>query len=186
VAQLVGTNLEFPRDLAERPLALERQPHGLLPELRTEGTSLVHGPPRSLQGEDVVSMKAGQLQVVTDVVMPVMDGWELGRRLAIDLPAVPVLYMSAYPREGIFQRGGWSPSVPFLQKPFAPDVFLTTVRELLERAGTCLQGSPAPRPPDSYSGRDPSAPRSAPDPVTLPSELSRPDEPVTGWPGPLG
>jgi CheY-like chemotaxis protein len=74
--------------------------------------------------------------VVTDVVMPVMDGWELGRRLAIDLPAVPVLYMSAYPREDIFQRGGWSPSIPFLQKPFEPDVFLTTVRELLERAGS--------------------------------------------------
>lgn len=72
--------------------------------------------------------------VVADVVMPGMDGWELGRRLAIDCPAVPVLYMSAYPPEDIFHRG--SPgrtSVPFLEKPFEPSVFLATVRELLER-----------------------------------------------------
>lgn len=74
--------------------------------------------------------------VVTDVVMPAMDGWELGRRLAIDLPAVPVLYISAYPPADIFHRGEPSPSVPFLEKPLSPEVFLTTVRELLERAGT--------------------------------------------------
>ena len=70
--------------------------------------------------------------VVTDVVMPGMDGWELGRRLAVDCPTVPVLYMSAYPRPDIFHRGAPSPSVPFLQKPFAPEVFVKTVRGLLE------------------------------------------------------
>jgi CheY-like chemotaxis protein len=75
--------------------------------------------------------------VVTDVVMPGMDGWELGRRLASDCPAVPVLYMSAYPSADIFHRGGApSPAVPFLQKPFAPDAFLEIVRELLGLAGT--------------------------------------------------
>jgi CheY-like chemotaxis protein len=75
--------------------------------------------------------------VVTDVVMPGMDGWELGRRLAVDCPAVPVLYMSAYPSADIFHRGGApSPAIPFLQKPFARADFLTTVRELLERPGT--------------------------------------------------
>lgn len=76
--------------------------------------------------------------VVTDVVMPGMDGWELGRRLAIDCPAVPVLYMSAYPRADIFHRGGPSSSVPFLEKPFASEAFVKTVRELIERAA----GSP--------------------------------------------
>jgi CheY-like chemotaxis protein len=80
--------------------------------------------------------------VVADVVMPGMDGWELGRRLAIDCPAVPVLYMSAYPRAGIFHRGEPSPSVPFLEKPFSPEVFLATVRHLLERPGTLPKDSP--------------------------------------------
>src|SRR5206468_7858813 len=79
--------------------------------------------------------------VVTDVVMPGTDGWELGRRLAIDCPRVPVLYISAYPRPDIFHRGAPSPSVPFLQKPFAPEVFVKTVRGLLERAGTLPKDS---------------------------------------------
>jgi CheY-like chemotaxis protein len=70
--------------------------------------------------------------VVTDVVMPGMNGWELGRRLAIDCPAVPVLYMSAYPRCDIFHRGEAGPAVPFLEKPFSPEVFVKTVRELLD------------------------------------------------------
>ena len=74
--------------------------------------------------------------VVTDVVMPRMDGWALGRRLAVDCPAVPVLYISAYPRADIFHRGHSSSSVPFLEKPFSPEVFIRTVRGLLGPAGT--------------------------------------------------
>jgi len=82
--------------------------------------------------------------VVADVAMPGMDGWELGRRLAIDCPRVPVLYMSAYPSADIFHRGVSSLSVPFLEKPFSPEIFVTTVRELLERAGTLTKDSPSP------------------------------------------
>jgi CheY-like chemotaxis protein len=86
--------------------------------------------------------------VVADVVMPGMDGWELGRRLAIDCPAVPVLYMSAYPSADIFHRGAPRPSsVPFLEKPFAPELFLTTVRALLDRASTTFPKDSPSRPP---------------------------------------
>jgi CheY-like chemotaxis protein len=99
--------------------------------------------------------------VVADVVMPGMDGWELGRRLAIDCPAVPVLYMSAYPRADIFHRGESNPAVPFLEKPFSAEVFVKTVRELLEQ--------PSP----SSSVPEPSAPRTRPDSAAPPSELSR-------------
>jgi two-component system, cell cycle sensor histidine kinase and response regulator CckA len=70
--------------------------------------------------------------VVTDVAMPQMDGWELGRRLAVDCPAVPVLYVSAYPRAEVFHRGAPGPDAPYLQKPFSAKVFLATVRDLIE------------------------------------------------------
>ena len=69
--------------------------------------------------------------VVTDVVMPGMNGWELGRRLAVDRPEVKILYMSAYPQSDIFHRGQPTNPVPFLQKPFLPEVFLDTVRSLI-------------------------------------------------------
>lgn len=69
--------------------------------------------------------------VVTDVVMPEIDGLELGRRLAQQWATLPVLYISAYPATDIFNRGGPSDSRPFLQKPFTPEVLLERVRQLL-------------------------------------------------------
>ena len=71
--------------------------------------------------------------VVTDVVMPELDGLELGRRLAQRWASIPVLYISAYPPNDIFSRGGPSQSTPFLQKPFTPDVLLERVRQLLAK-----------------------------------------------------
>jgi two-component system cell cycle sensor histidine kinase/response regulator CckA len=71
--------------------------------------------------------------VVTDVVMPELDGLELGRRLAQRWASIPVLYISAYPANDIFSRGGPSQSTQFLQKPFTPDVLLARVRQLLTK-----------------------------------------------------
>ena len=44
--------------------------------------------------------------VVTDVIMPELDGLELGRELALRWSSIPVLYISAYPSNDIFSRGG--------------------------------------------------------------------------------
>jgi len=69
--------------------------------------------------------------VVTDVVMPGMDGRELGRRLTQRWPTLPILYISAYDVNDIFRRGSPRTSAPFLQKPFPPEGLLTRVRQLL-------------------------------------------------------
>ncbi|HEX7337858.1 MAG TPA: response regulator [Gemmatimonadales bacterium] len=71
--------------------------------------------------------------VITDVVMPGMDGRELGRRLAQRRPALPVLYISAYDVNDIFRRGSPSSSAPFLQKPFPHQTLLTHVEQLLKQ-----------------------------------------------------
>ena len=66
-----------------------------------------------------------------DVVMPQMDGFELGRRLAELTPNLKVLYMSGY-REN---SAGAAPSetpIAFLHKPFTPDTLLSKVREVLD------------------------------------------------------
>jgi DNA-binding response OmpR family regulator len=72
--------------------------------------------------------------VVTDVIMPEVDGLELGRRLAQRWASIPILYISAYPPNDIFSRGGPSAPSPFLQKPFTPEVLLARVQELLRVA----------------------------------------------------
>lgn len=74
--------------------------------------------------------------VVTDVVMPGMDGRELGRRLGQSRPTLPVLYMSGYDVNDIFRRGSPRGSAPFLQKPFPPEELLTSVEDLLKRRYT--------------------------------------------------
>lgn len=75
--------------------------------------------------------------VVTDVVMPGMDGRELGRRLARSRPTLPILYMSAYDVNDIFQRGSPRTSAPFLQKPFPRDGLINSVEQLLQQRSSC-------------------------------------------------
>jgi two-component system cell cycle sensor histidine kinase/response regulator CckA len=101
---------------------------------------------RTLQSEGYHTLKAGHgaeaLEVlettadpvdlvVTDVVMPGMDGRELGRRLSQRWPDLPVLYISAYDVNDIFRRGSPRTSAPFLQKPFPMEGLITTVRDLI-------------------------------------------------------
>jgi two-component system, cell cycle sensor histidine kinase and response regulator CckA len=70
--------------------------------------------------------------IVTDVVMPGMDGRELGRRLAQSRPTLPILYISAYDVNDIFRRGSPRHSAPFLQKPFPPTDLINSVEQLLQ------------------------------------------------------
>jgi PAS domain S-box-containing protein len=71
--------------------------------------------------------------LVTDVVMPGMDGPELARRAAGLRPGLPVLFMSGYTDDEIVRRGLLEAGQPFLQKPFTPEVLSEQVAELLKR-----------------------------------------------------
>jgi PAS domain S-box-containing protein len=70
--------------------------------------------------------------VLTDLVMPGADGREVGERMAIRAPDVPVVYMSAYTEDEIIRRQLLGPSVPFLQKPFSPSQLAQSVRGALD------------------------------------------------------
>src|SRR5215210_598770 len=72
--------------------------------------------------------------VITDVVMPELDGRALGQRLKERCPSLPVLYISAYPPDDLFHRGAPSATAPFLQKPLDPDELLSLVQRLLTPA----------------------------------------------------
>jgi PAS domain S-box-containing protein len=74
--------------------------------------------------------------MVTDVVMPRMNGSDLANRLVLERPGLRVLFVSGYPSEALDLRGGLESGMEYLQKPFTPSVLLDRVRELLttERA----------------------------------------------------
>ena len=69
--------------------------------------------------------------VVTDVIMPQMNGAELVTRLQEMHPQVKVLYVSGYTEEATIHRGVLLQGVDFLQKPFTPEGLARKVREVL-------------------------------------------------------
>lgn len=69
--------------------------------------------------------------LITDLVMPDMNGGELARRLLAARPGARVLYTSGYTSETAIHHGLLLPDVPFLPKPFTVDAVVPKVREAL-------------------------------------------------------
>ncbi len=69
--------------------------------------------------------------LITDVVMPGMNGHELSRRLVETQPGLGCLFMSGYTANVIAHRGILDEGVHFLQKPFAMQALAIKVREAL-------------------------------------------------------
>ena len=73
--------------------------------------------------------------VVTDLVLPVMNGRELADQLKVTRPEIPVLFMSGYSEELIGTRGIIAADLAYLAKPFGPDQLKARVRETLANSG---------------------------------------------------
>ncbi len=70
--------------------------------------------------------------LITDVIMPVMNGRELYEQIALLRPETKVLYISGY-ADGVIDDGGiLADGVNFLQKPFSPDALKAKVRQVLD------------------------------------------------------
>ncbi len=81
---------------------------------------------------------AGEIHLlVTDMVMPHLNGRDLARALAPERPGMKVLYMSGYTEEAILKHGVFDPGSAFLEKPFSPGALARKIRELLD-----VQGDP--------------------------------------------
>jgi CheY-like chemotaxis protein len=68
--------------------------------------------------------------VIADVMMPEMGGSELARRLAVERPGLPILFLSGYSDDEMTLRA-LGPASAFVQKPFTPGALAERVRELL-------------------------------------------------------
>jgi PAS domain S-box-containing protein len=69
--------------------------------------------------------------LLSDVVMPEVNGTELAKRLSAKNPQLKVLFMSGYVDDPIVRQGIEGHEVGFLQKPFAPLTLARKVREVL-------------------------------------------------------
>jgi CheY-like chemotaxis protein len=74
--------------------------------------------------------------LVTDVVMPGMNGPALVEAARRGRPDLPVVYLSGYPRELLAQLAGLDPTTdPVVEKPFPVPHLLDVIARALSRAG---------------------------------------------------
>jgi len=135
-AELTGTETillvedeESVRNVARR--ILERRGYSVLaPESPAEAVGLCREHPGTID------------LLLTDVVMPGLNGAELALRLAAIRPELKVLYMSGYTDGTIASHQVFEQGTSFVQKPFSSDVLSRVVRDVLdsERGRPSLPG----------------------------------------------
>ena len=74
-----------------------------------------------LEAIDVITAEHDIALVLSDIVMPRMDGIQLAKNLA---SSTPILFMTGDPQ----QRWGDHVAAPLLQKPFTPEALCAAVR----------------------------------------------------------
>jgi PAS domain S-box-containing protein len=102
---------------------------------------------RSLRGRDYVVIEAadgqdalhryqehgGQIQLLlTDMVMPGINGQRLAEQLSEGHPDLKTLFMSGFTDSAVEGHSGLAPDAPFIQKPFSPGALVRKVREVLD------------------------------------------------------
>lgn len=86
-------------------------------------------------GNEALSASAdceGEIDLLlTDVIMPILNGKELHQKLIESRPALKVLFMSGYTEDVISTRGVIEAGLPFIQKPFSIEKICQKVAEVL-------------------------------------------------------
>jgi two-component system, cell cycle sensor histidine kinase and response regulator CckA len=113
--------------------------------------------------------------LLTDVIMPGMNGRELAQRISEIRPQTKVLYMSGYTENVIGHNGTLDAGVQLLQKPFTLRDLKNKVREILDSARLAAGASASLQADSTARGKEPSmrAPRFQ---LQLPLKYRRLDE----------
>ncbi|MGZ4732650.1 MAG: ATP-binding protein [Terriglobales bacterium] len=100
--------------------------------LRDKGYAVL-APQHATEAEQICAQHPGPIHLLlTDLVMPGMNGRELARRAAALRPQIRVLYMSGYTDDALVRHQVSENIFAFIQKPFAPALLEAKVREVLD------------------------------------------------------
>ncbi len=137
-----------PREEFERKAAGAEMPRGSETILIVEDEPMVREPVRNTlsrlgyyvlvasNGPEALSVAqehSGKIDLLlTDVVMPGMNGRELADKLRESRPATKVLFTSGYTENVIVHQGVLDPDVNFISKPHTPPALARKIREVLD------------------------------------------------------
>jgi CheY-like chemotaxis protein len=111
----------------DEPIVLELLGRGLS-EAGYEVESVTDG----REALEALERLGGQVDgVITDVIMPHMNGKELAQRIREQWPMLPIVFISGYTTDEVVGRGLVGRHEEFLQKPFAPGALVGAVRKAL-------------------------------------------------------
>jgi len=91
--------------------------------------------PASTPGEAVRIAREHQGEIhllITDAVMPEMNGRDLAKNVLSLYPEIKRLFMSGYTAEVIAHQGILDEGVAFIQKPFSVEEMVSKVRQVLQ------------------------------------------------------
>jgi CheY-like chemotaxis protein len=94
--------------------------------------------------------------LLTDVVMPGINGRVLAEQMLPRQPGMRVLYMSGYTDSFIAGHGVLDPGTHLLHKPFTEEILIRKVREVLDggkKAAPALSNATEPKPSETRSGQ---------------------------------
>jgi len=123
------------RDPRPTVLVVDDEPAVLLvvaKVMRRMGYTVLEAPSAE-EALQLVSGREDEVDVlVTDVVMPGMNGWELSQALRARHPQLGVLLMSGYTEDEMVLRGVRTDEVNFLAKPFSVSDLRERVEKILD------------------------------------------------------
>jgi CheY-like chemotaxis protein len=74
--------------------------------------------------------------VIVDIILPGDNGVELARQIRDEFPEQRILFMSAYPKDVLWEEGLRDGTEEFMQKPFTAEGLIQAVEAALKRPGT--------------------------------------------------
>ena len=94
----------------------------------------------------ILDERNGQVDIlVTDVVLPKMDGRSLVELVIARYPAMKILYTSGYAGDDVTRYGLAVAEVPFIAKPYTPHRLIGKMRQLLDAAASAGEAPAATR-----------------------------------------
>jgi two-component system cell cycle sensor histidine kinase/response regulator CckA len=70
--------------------------------------------------------------LLTDIVMPGLNGWDLGELVRVEFPAVPILFMSGFADDEVVRARSQLSESNFLPKPFGFESLTRAVQNVLQ------------------------------------------------------